>query len=157
MPDVYIPYFIMQDKELNVTNKMVYGELTRWVDSEGLCDITKHDLMESFKLTKPTITRALNRLKAKKYIQDYEEGGIVEKLQSKNMKGLGIGKKICLWCKVKTYVTHSHHYPIRKEDGGTETIEICPNCHHEFHFHENRIKLILEPEQIQYIIENRGR
>lgn len=136
---------------------MVYAELTRWMDNEGLCDITKHDLMESFKVTKPTIAKSLKRLKERNYIQDYADGGIVEKLKAKKMEGLGIGKKTCLWCKVKTYVTHSHHYPIRREDGGTETIEICPNCHHEFHYHENRIKLVLEPEQIQYIIENRGK
>ncbi len=41
--------------------------------------------------------------------------------------------KTCSWCQCSTLVLHEHHFPIFKKDGGTDTVLICPNCHHEFH------------------------
>ena len=40
----------------------------------------------------------------------------------------------CEWCKTNTPILHKHHYPIKKSNGGTETVSICPNCHAEFHW-----------------------
>lgn len=40
---------------------------------------------------------------------------------------------ICEWCKGETYAIHEHHHPIKKCEGGTETIKICASCHCEFH------------------------
>ena len=40
---------------------------------------------------------------------------------------------LCQWCKCETYVLHKHHYPITKKQGGNETVNICANCHYEFH------------------------
>jgi hypothetical protein len=39
----------------------------------------------------------------------------------------------CEWCSCRTAWTHAHHYPVMRADGGTETVNICPNCHTEFH------------------------
>ena len=58
---------------------------------------------------------------------------IVDLLKNKNMRGLGVGSSTCQWCEVNTSILHEHHYPIPKSKGGTETVAICPNCHHEFH------------------------
>lgn len=45
-----------------------------------------------------------------------------------------LGKiKRCAWCKGDTLILHAHHYPITREDGGTETVNICANCHAEYH------------------------
>lgn len=44
-----------------------------------------------------------------------------------------VNLKICFWCKCTTYILSKHHYPIRKKDNGQETIDICCNCHMEFH------------------------
>ena len=60
----------------------------------------------------------------------------------KDFEGCGIGDKQCEWCGINTVYTHNHHYPIRKEDGGTKTVDICPNCHQEFHGLDNSIMLI---------------
>ena len=48
------------------------------------------------------------------------------------------GKKICEWCKCKTSVLHRHHYPVPKRLGGMEVVNICSNCHAEFHVKEGR-------------------
>lgn len=39
----------------------------------------------------------------------------------------------CEWCGCKTTAIQKHHYPIPKSKGGTETVNICPNCHYEYH------------------------
>ncbi len=39
----------------------------------------------------------------------------------------------CEWCGEMVIVLQEHHYPIPKEQGGTETVNICPNCHYGFH------------------------
>ena len=39
----------------------------------------------------------------------------------------------CEWCGKECYVLHKHHFPISAKDGGTETVDICPNCHYTFH------------------------
>jgi hypothetical protein len=40
----------------------------------------------------------------------------------------------CSWCKAKTPHTHAHHFPIPACDGGLVTVDICANCHTEYHF-----------------------
>jgi hypothetical protein len=45
---------------------------------------------------------------------------------------IGFGST-CSWCRCVTAWLHEHHYPVTKSDGGSETVDICPNCHAEFH------------------------
>lgn len=44
----------------------------------------------------------------------------------------------CEWCGCKTSVIHKHHYPIPKRYGGKEIVNICSNCHNEFHSIESK-------------------
>lgn len=46
----------------------------------------------------------------------------------------------CRWCEASTAILHKHHYPISESKGGTETIDICPSCHCEFHYLQ-RVKI----------------
>ena len=39
----------------------------------------------------------------------------------------------CLFCGYNRCSLDKHHYPIRAKDGGIDTINLCPNCHREFH------------------------
>ena len=67
------------------------------------------------------------------------------------MSGLGFGDTVCEWCNCKTVVLHKHHYPIPKSEGGTKTVSICPNCHHEFHYFSKPIKLNISKNELQEI------
>lgn len=40
---------------------------------------------------------------------------------------------VCEWCGCRTSAIQKHHYPIPKRKGGKETVNICPNCHYEYH------------------------
>lgn len=39
----------------------------------------------------------------------------------------------CAWCGEDSVNLVGHHYPIPKSEGGTETVDICPNCHARCH------------------------
>lgn len=43
------------------------------------------------------------------------------------------GGVVCEWCQGETLRLHSHHFPVSAKDNGEETVEICPNCHDEYH------------------------
>ena len=51
----------------------------------------------------------------------------------------GFGDKTCEWCGCKTTILHKHHYPIPKRMGGKQIVNICSNCHNEFHVLEGRV------------------
>ncbi len=39
----------------------------------------------------------------------------------------------CPWCKSPTRRTHDHHWPLTRQEGGTETVAICHPCHVDYH------------------------
>ena len=83
---------------------------------------------------KDTIGRALKVLDREGLIrnENLEPEDIVKVLKTKSGKG-GIGNKWCEWCGIRTIVLHEHHYPVSKVKGGEDTVNICPNCHYEYH------------------------
>ena len=63
----------------------------------------------------------------------------------------GVVRETCEWCNCTTAVLHSHHYPVRKEHGGTETVDICPNCHFEYHAIEGLVQYSLNPQHSWFV------
>lgn len=55
-----------------------------------------------------------------------------EQLKIKTIELSNKGNK-CEWCGKESYILHKHHYPISEKNGGTEIVNICPNCHYTFH------------------------
>jgi hypothetical protein len=96
-------------------------------------------------LTKRQIIDAIKYLKLKSILVNKFKTAleIMNFLKTKfNHKGNnGIGHKICSVCNINTEILHSHHYPIKKCDGGENTVLICANCHGEFHYIENMFEL----------------
>lgn len=64
------------------------------------------------------------------YIKSYEI------LKEETLKNKEKGGKKCDWCGCNTTVLHKHHYPVPKRLGGTDIVNICSNCHAEFHSKE---------------------
>lgn len=140
-----IPKEIQYNKNLSPTSIILLHELSTIVDRNGECLIDYCKLSENLNRTKKSILDYLKELQNNNYIiiKTLEKDYIVSLLKNKKMQGLGHGNLVCCWCGVNTTTMHSHHYPVSKKDGGKETIEICPNCHHEFHFDNNLNKVIL--------------
>lgn len=80
-----------------------------------------------------------------------------EAIKGDVLKNKGQGNKTCEWCGRKTTVLHKHHYPVPKRAGGTEVVNICSNCHHEFHLQETTDELRESYETIvSYLNEKAG-
>ena len=78
-------------------------------------------------------------------------------LRNKNLSGFGVGNKKCAWCGIRTAVLDRHHYPVPKRLGGKQIVEVCPNCHREFHAFKQKYKLNLPPEKMNILFTaNRG-
>ena len=57
----------------------------------------------------------------------------------------------CSWCKCSTFTLHSHHWPVKKCEGGCQTIDICPNCHVEYHFLTDEGLILLKSQYAEEI------
>jgi hypothetical protein len=61
----------------------------------------------------------------------------------------------CLFCGYNKCYLDKHHYPIRAKNNGYKTINLCPNCHREFHFLADLTYIIsLEYNAIQILNNN---
>ena len=56
-----------------------------------------------------------------------------ENIKNKILNDKENNNQICEWCGCKTSVLHKHHFPIPKRYGGKDIVNICSNCHNEFH------------------------
>lgn len=52
--------------------------------------------------------------------------------------------RICTWCHGETLSLERHHYPKERRHGGVDTVDICANCHREFHnlVNHGRIEIV---------------
>jgi len=79
----------------------------------------------------------LNILEKAKLIEQHELSPQNKKaiLAAKSDFGVyGLGDKQCEWCFCNTFILNEHHFPIPRKDGGQEIVNICPNCHYEYHY-----------------------
>lgn len=112
------------DKSLNA-NEMIYLTEFKMYGEEHA------DKMLLKLISRQTLKRLKNKL--------IEKGKIPkaikitpEKAKEFTIKMSHKGSK-CEWCGQECYILNKHHFPISAKDGGTETVDICPNCHYTFH------------------------
>jgi hypothetical protein len=78
-----------------------------------------------------TIQRSLEFLLSKGYVVLSETSP--EEAKEIVLKNKRNCKFKCEWCGCGCNVINKHHYPIPKSMGGANLVNICPNCHCEFH------------------------
>ena len=131
------------NKKISAAANILYADLLGCCSQTGEVIVNYNDYSLFYGKTKTCVTDWFTELEKEglikqKPIPTQEE--IVSLLAKKNLIGFGIGSRICEWCEVTTMILHKHHYPIQKKDGGKKTVDICPNCHHEFHcFNQDKI------------------
>lgn len=151
-----IPANVRYDEQLKANAKLLYGEITGLCNEKGFCWASNQYFAELYKVSKTSISLWIKELIDNGYIEIESEIDIVKQLKAKKMKNLGYGNRECSWCEVKTSVLHEHHHPIPKSMGGVDTVNICPNCHHEFHYHQKAIRLIMTDDKLREILKLRG-
>jgi hypothetical protein len=131
---VYIPDSIMRMR-ISHGAKLAVGALGYMVHKNILPSAT--NLSDQIGLSVRRVHEILRELSKARLVHKnpvIEESDAVLLLKDKNSgTGLSVAALHCTWCRTATVRLHEHHYPVRKKDGGTETVSICPNCHSEFH------------------------
>lgn len=120
---VWIPKEIWLDRNLSIYEKF-YISVYSDSGQEKIADEQMKGLVSQGTLSK--IKKSLYEKRLLKKITTPQDA----KKIVVNNKGKGIE---CEWCGCKTTAIQKHHYPIPKIKGGTETVNICPNCHYEYH------------------------
>lgn len=120
---VWIPKEIWLDRNLSVYEKF-YISVYLDIGQEKIADEQMKGLVSQGTLSK--IKKSLYEKRLLKKITTPQDA----KKIVVNNKGNGFE---CEWCGCKTTAIQKHHYPIPKSKGGTETVNICPNCHYEYH------------------------
>jgi DNA-binding GntR family transcriptional regulator len=69
-----IPYFILREKNLSPSSKILYSELTAQCDKDGLCTLSKRDLAEALNFSYETIREAIKRLESHSFVIVEKEG-----------------------------------------------------------------------------------
>jgi len=63
-----IPYFILTDKKLSPTAKLVYGEISALANKEGYCFASNAHIAEIFNISARTVSRIITKLKKRRHI-----------------------------------------------------------------------------------------
>lgn len=100
-------------------------------------------LSSLFGLTERQIIDAISRLCTNHYLIQYqlsmdEINKFFSKKTPRKFPTLNYNVQIytCAWCKSDTFILHEHHHPTPKSEGGKEIVQLCPNCHFEYHYLE---------------------
>lgn len=128
---VWIPKEIWEAEDLKLTEKVLLADVYIEED-KPICKVYEYGEMVG--VSKHRLSVLKRNLTKKGYIKkvDYT----YKELKEAVLKYKGIKKK-CEWCGKESIVLNEHHYPIPRREGGTEVVNICPNCHYAFHFLEN--------------------
>lgn len=121
---LFIPLGIIHDKRLTTKEKIYLTMYYQYGNNDFFADKEFREMCS--KQTLCTIKNKLKRLNLIKITTNYEEA----KKLVLEQKGRG---DICEWCGCKTNAIQKHHYPIPEAKGGKKTVNICPNCHYEYH------------------------
>lgn len=119
---------------LTINDKIVLICLTRNQRDGAFCNNKSYDYLAlQCSISKSTLFTSINTLLEKNLIIKLSNEEKISMLKSKNLHGKGIGTHKCTWCGLNTFAMHKHHWPIQKEKGGVDVIDLCPTCHMEYH------------------------
>jgi len=137
---IVIPEKILKNNKIEANAKIFLGELIYFFKSNEFFHIPNEFFSNLYEVDEKTIERWSdslvneNILKIINFEQEEAIKILKEKIPQKFTCDLNFDNNFCNWCKCHSYLLHKHHHPIRKKYGGIKTIDICANCHQEFHF-----------------------
>jgi hypothetical protein len=126
---IWIPDATWEDKSLRAETKVLFGVIL-------LLSIYGKKIYFTHKMISEAFNFSINGVKSR--IDELcKSRRLVKHMVKPDKKTISIlideyGKK-CQWCGGKCLILHSHHHPIKRSEGGVITVDICPNCHSNFH------------------------
>lgn len=124
--DSVFPIYIEFGNPYNLsTNERIYYAICKNCKDTTITDMIMYDMVS--KRTVQSIREHLKKLgliemvnlnaeEAKEFVIEHSHKGLV-----------------CEWCGKQSYILQKHHFPILAKDGGTDIVNICPNCHFAYH------------------------
>lgn len=138
---IWFPAEIMCDRKISVSAEKLYVILLQKFafEKETTLAISNHSLSEYCLMPTSDISKALISLQQNNYIKLSKmfasDKEVFDSLNGNFSRG-------CLFCGYDEIGLDKHHYPIRAKAGGTDIINICPNCHRLFHLLADHKKII---------------
>lgn len=120
---------IRYSKELTSFEKLLFAEITALIHENGCCSVSTAYFARLFGKSQHTVSKAIFKMETTGFIKITQttDEEAYRKLNNMNSK---FG---CLFCGYAGIAIDKHHYPVRAKDGGIRTIDLCSNCHREFH------------------------
>lgn len=124
---IWIPKEILSNVNLNMTEKIYLAIFNQYNKNMVFTEnLMQHTVSYS------SVVRVRNRLMALNLIENpFTKDAVNAKEWVLHNTDEG---DTCEWCGKKYPLLETHHFPIPKCAGGTETVQICPNCHSAFHY-----------------------
>ena len=137
--------FIDDEIDMLPSDRVVFICLTMHARNKKTVVYPGHNVItEQCGVSKNRAITSLKKLKEKGLIKihslTFEDKERI--LKSKNCSGMGIGEIICEWCNCKTLSAQEHHHPVPKHIGGESVVNICANCHQEYHAMDKVIEFL---------------
>lgn len=133
------PKKIMLDTNINIMAKAIYLYIET-ITENGKKKMPSIALISQYlNIEQDTVKKHINALIENGYMEHANTHP--SDIKNTVLKNKNTGYE-CEWCGGKSIALQKHHYPISKSDGGTETVNICPNCHYEFHALEKETRVV---------------
>ncbi|MBD2492179.1 hypothetical protein [Aulosira sp. FACHB-615] len=120
-----------------ISGVIIGGYHYDYLDKQKLPSLTVHGVYIYLGGIKPkrTVKQILEKFTKDGWLNKTELSAHEAKklITAKQPQDLLCGQLVCEWCKAKTLILDRHHYPVPKSKGGDKIVNICPNCHQEFH------------------------
>ena len=132
---VFPRWFLLKSFGLSYQCFVFLAEMANLADANGAITFSLEEMADMTGVKTSTIRNYLILLSDAGCIRQLTQQERVQRLIDKRewSDGNGNGAYQCVWCHCFTTTIHHHHHPIPKCQGGTEIVEICANCHAEFH------------------------
>ncbi|MBW4636475.1 MAG: hypothetical protein KME30_32755 [Iphinoe sp. HA4291-MV1] len=135
----------LDDLQISIGAYRIYAHLANPVNKQHK---TAQLISNHCKMHITWTRRSLSELVQLNLIQKYhiQELEALRLIKSKTPQFVECGLE-CEWCNSTSFLLHEHHYPIKRSLGGSQTVQICSNCHSEFHYLTEAIFYALVPEK----------
>lgn len=90
------------------------------------------------KIKAGTIYTRFKKIRKNEFIESNNSDSLILKLIKNKQPQFFVDGKTCEWCMGTSPLIEKHHFPIPRKNGGKEVVNICANCHGEYHFLKTR-------------------